>query len=518
MKKRLLCMLLLLSILFACAFPASADEYDDLRQQMLDSFMMEGMLDISQYELTVMEVQEIYDALYHSGQMPWYADEDCDYVFGEGQTVKKFRPKVLNPKIYDRDLYEQKLAELIAETCLPEMSDWQKALSVHEYIVLHTIYDVELMKNTGYDSLVDGSTVCYGYSMLYMDVMNRLGIPCQIVIAPDTGDGYGHAWNVVQLDGRWYHVDATWADPVPDVYGFSMHEFFLKTDVEFREGEEPHDFSWDALVEVTEESFEEDDFLKEVYSAVCFLDANTVVFRREKGSHCTVVSRDLTTGEETVLQDFYRKEMSLGRGWYLYPTYGLNVWNGRIYYNRENQVMSMLPDGSDLQEVYSRDTDDRYIIGAMVDDGVLYLTLANHDGEMEREEVALEGVEFHTHSYEKQLVFATCREDGYRQMACQCGVAYNRTAIPRIDHLMTTTVEKAPTQTQAGVTCRSCINCDYKEYEFPPALPAPVTEEAEPEPEPVMPMWIPAVSAAAVVAVVILVILLAAGKKRRRMP
>ncbi len=513
MKKRILCLVVLLSVILSVAVPAWADSYDDLRRQMLDSFQAGEMLDIGEYKLSVQEVQDIYNKLYHSGQMPWYADEDCDFVYAEDGTVKRFRPKTLNPRIYDWDLYEQKLAELIAATCLPEMSDWQKALSVHEYIVLHTIYDEQLLKNTGYDSLINGTTVCYGYSMLYMDVMNRLGIPCQIVIAEDTGDGYGHAWNVVQLDDRWYHVDATWADPVPDIYGYSNHRYFLKTDEEFRQGEEPHDFAWEALVEIAEESYTQDDFMEEVNSPVCFLDANHVVFRREKGTYNTVVSRNLATGEETVLQDFYRKEMNLGYGWYLYPTYGLNMWNGRFYFNRENKVLSMLPDGSDLQEIYTYEIKDRYIIGAMVDAGILYLTLVNHEGQMERTEVTLETAEFHTHSYEKQIVFATCREDGYHHMVCDCGVSYNRTVIPKIDHLMKTTVEKAPTQLEAGVTCHSCITCDYKEYEYPPALPAPpVVEEEAPEQ---IPLWMPAAGAGALLCVIILIIVPGLRKKRR---
>ena len=126
MKKRMLCILLVLAMVLALAVSVSADEYDDLRKQMLDSFQSEKMLDIRRYELEVEQVQEIYDKLYHSGQLPWYADEDCDYVFGEGDTVSRFRPKVLNERLYKRDLYEQKVAELIAESCKSWMSDWQK--------------------------------------------------------------------------------------------------------------------------------------------------------------------------------------------------------------------------------------------------------------------------------------------------------------------------------------------------------------------------------------------------------
>ena len=67
MKKRMLCILLVLAMVLALAVSVSADEYDDLRKQMLDSFQSEKMLDIRQYELEVEQVQEIYDKLYHGG-------------------------------------------------------------------------------------------------------------------------------------------------------------------------------------------------------------------------------------------------------------------------------------------------------------------------------------------------------------------------------------------------------------------------------------------------------------------
>lgn len=169
-----LCCVLLVTGLIV---PAKADRYDQLREDMKQSFYSDEMLDVSQYQMTKEELQTIYDELYHSGELPWYADEDCSYVFGQNQYVAKFRPKVLNPKTYDRDLYEIKIAELMARTCLEGMDDWQIILSVHDYITSHVSYDESTKKNTGYDALVHGTAACYGYAQLFMDVMNRRGSP-----------------------------------------------------------------------------------------------------------------------------------------------------------------------------------------------------------------------------------------------------------------------------------------------------------------------------------------------------
>lgn len=473
MVKRWMCVFLSFVLLLGISVPVSADAYDDLRQMMRESFEKDSLLEIHEYELTMEQVQEVYDDLYHSGQLPWFADADCDYIYGQDEYIMRFRPKELNPRIYDRDLYEQKMAELITEVNLPGLEPWQLALNVYNYIAVHTIYDEQLMKNTGYDSLIHGSTVCYGYSMLFMDVMNRLGIPCQIIVTYDTGEGAGHAWNALQLDGQWYHVDITWADPVPDVYGCTHHAYFLKTDAEFKEGENPHNFDWEALVPIAEEPYTQDDFLDDAIGAVYFVDADTVVFRREDEFYNTLISRNLETGEETVLYDYDRDVLDLGYGLYLYATLGLSFWNGRIYFNREERVLSMLPDGSDVQEVYTRYADDKYIVGCMVDDGILHLTLTDHEGQTERVEVELEGVEFHTHSYHKSTVLATCDADGYYEQACDCGVAYNRVAIPQITHMMQQEVVKKPTQQETGQTRHYCFMCGYEELEEIPKLPVP---------------------------------------------
>ena len=36
-----------------------------------------------------------------------------------------------------------------------------------------------------------------------------------------------HAWNIVKIRGNWYHIDATWDDPVWDMPGRSYHDYFL---------------------------------------------------------------------------------------------------------------------------------------------------------------------------------------------------------------------------------------------------------------------------------------------------
>ena len=38
-----------------------------------------------------------------------------------------------------------------------------------------------------------------------------------------------HIWNLVKIDGEWYHVDVTW-DDYPEIFSSLEYESFLKSD------------------------------------------------------------------------------------------------------------------------------------------------------------------------------------------------------------------------------------------------------------------------------------------------
>ena len=60
-----------------------------------------------------------------------------------------------------------------------------------------------------------------------------------------------HIWNLVNLDGTWYHLDATWDDPVvKDNKQYLIHNYFLISTVElYNLDKVEHDFNKDIFVE-----------------------------------------------------------------------------------------------------------------------------------------------------------------------------------------------------------------------------------------------------------------------------
>jgi hypothetical protein len=128
-------------------------------------------------------------------------------------------------KLSDRELqtYGQAVS-VLGEVILPDMTDYEKELAIHDYIVDNCVYDLDNLAagtvsddmREPYGVLVRKVAICSGYSTTFKMFMDMLGIECDIISGIGNGAEYGgdHAWNRVKLGDDYYLVDVTWDDPV----------------------------------------------------------------------------------------------------------------------------------------------------------------------------------------------------------------------------------------------------------------------------------------------------------------
>ena len=125
--------------------------------------------------------------------------------------------------------------EVFQKLKLNGKSDYQKIKAIYDYICSNVSYDYTnlnddtyIQKYTAYAALIDKTAVCQGYASLLYRMVLDAGVDARVI----SGDAGGpHAWNIVQLNGRYYNLDATW-DAGRDKYfyflknmkGFSDHE------------------------------------------------------------------------------------------------------------------------------------------------------------------------------------------------------------------------------------------------------------------------------------------------------
>lgn len=124
-----------------------------------------------------------------------------------------------------RNSFDVQTAEIIAGTeGLPD--NYAKEKYVHDRLIEKVSYNSSAeMNQSAYSALVNGQSVCAGYSRAFQYVMQQLGIPCYYC----TGyAGESHAWNIVQLNDGFYNVDTTWDDSAD-----SSYDYFNKTDNDY---------------------------------------------------------------------------------------------------------------------------------------------------------------------------------------------------------------------------------------------------------------------------------------------
>ncbi len=130
------------------------------------------------------------------------------------------RESVLNDELYEKYANMQKMTKEIVEKVIkPGMTDLEKELALHDYLVFNTKYDYEnYLKDTvpeeshqPYGVLVNKVAVCDGFARTMQILLDIVGIENEFVHGDADGEKawIGHAWNMVKIDGEYFHLDVT---------------------------------------------------------------------------------------------------------------------------------------------------------------------------------------------------------------------------------------------------------------------------------------------------------------------
>ena len=113
------------------------------------------------------------------------------------------------------DEVDSAVSELAKEMNADNPTDYVKMCRIYDYICSHVTYDHAnltddsyKLKYTAYAALINETAVCQGYATLFYRLALELGVDARIITG--TGNGGPHAWNIAELDERYYNVDTTW--------------------------------------------------------------------------------------------------------------------------------------------------------------------------------------------------------------------------------------------------------------------------------------------------------------------
>ncbi len=189
-------------------------------EQRLYAEMLYGILyfeeEMTLSTLDTDQVEKVYYAiLCDRGDLYWsHGYSYVCYRDSEGELLQVgFRP------VYTKTQEEtEELAETIEAVAadwladLPEdAGDYEKVKYVFEFLIANVDYNGDSLENQNLLSVfLYQETVCQGYACAAQYLLRQLGVECLVVTG--TVEESGHAWNLVNIDGAWYHMDVTWGN------------------------------------------------------------------------------------------------------------------------------------------------------------------------------------------------------------------------------------------------------------------------------------------------------------------
>lgn len=159
---------------------------------------------------------------YHIGDLSKKAGEIVaidDYQYGQmnlggvSYNVYTFSGPYLTTRAQE-DRVDAKIKELLspggALYAAASMDEAQKAEAIAGFVNGHVSYigTRDPQYHTCYSALIDKKGTCEAYSLLFMRLAREMGLASKMVGTTMDASGNCHDFNIVKVNGKWYHIDA----------------------------------------------------------------------------------------------------------------------------------------------------------------------------------------------------------------------------------------------------------------------------------------------------------------------
>lgn len=215
--------ILLLYLRCFCVAVSANDREAEVMQVMREGFYsFEESIDIGAYGVLPQELSRLFAWVIKDDPYLFFVKGNLTYSYQPEGAVLSVRPlyTMIPSNVGVAWAYCRRRVRTVAS--LAEGTDAERALFLHDYICENFAYDDSLKNDNLYDFLLSGKGTCQAYTLLYTALLRESGIDVCFVAS----DTIAHIWNLVRIDGEWYHVDVTWDDSA-EGYG---HRHFLLSD------------------------------------------------------------------------------------------------------------------------------------------------------------------------------------------------------------------------------------------------------------------------------------------------
>ena len=187
-------------------------------QQAAYHSILSGVKNLAdEFQIPALEGEELYNVFFQMRldhpEIFWMTGYKYKYYQDSPNLI--FVPEYLFDKNKIRE-HQKAMEARVEKLVRPAMklSEWEKEKYVHDFICENVCYD-KLKKPYSHEiigPLGHGVGVCEGIAKSVKVLCDALGVWCIIAICgnnPEKGIKYRHTWNIVRINGQYYHLDAT---------------------------------------------------------------------------------------------------------------------------------------------------------------------------------------------------------------------------------------------------------------------------------------------------------------------
>lgn len=379
MKK--ICMLLFFCISILCykseGFATVLDDKvvagESLEERVVSSLQRKAdYIYIADYEIAERDIMDYYkEVLYKHPELFYVTSEIGIFQWPDENNVSSIIPTYHEMEEGDAEWVFEKMNKPLSMLD-EDMTTVEKILFLHDYLCVNVEYAEGNTNKDEYHSILgivtEGKVVCEGYAKAFQYYMNKLEIPCRVVI------GGNHAWNQVQIDGAWYMLDVTFDDPTPDEYGRVRHTYFLKSDTKLS------DHTWNKnLYQVCNSTTYDDAFWNDVQTQMIYRDGGWYYINGNDDEDMNLYYHDFTTHS---LKDKGDMRISLTEKWkvsktknhYWFGSYGkIAKFDDKLIYSTPTRIFLCSFDGENVECIAHEMERDQFIYGMKLEgDHLLY--------------------------------------------------------------------------------------------------------------------------------------------------
>ncbi len=311
----------------------------------------ESVIDLSSFNADINSMQSIIEEYIYYVPSFFYVDK---VLLGHvGNKVTGLQIEYENDAQGKFKEYSSMLNEIVS-LCDRTLPETEIALFYHDYICENFNYDDTASVFDAYTMLKKKTGVCQAYSLLYTDILNKFGIDSFYV----RSDALNHGWNLVEIGGKWYHVDVTWDDPTNDRLGRVRHEYFLLSD----EGITSHKHKlWEVIgADIKCTSTKYDNAFWRSVDTSFVKNGSLWYYIGEYSDHYAIFETSLSN-EGRMIYELYDKWLMSGSFYWKGYYSGLSVLNGRLIYNTSDSIMAYsIHNGSNITLYKSNDNKSIY--------------------------------------------------------------------------------------------------------------------------------------------------------------